>query len=57
MGFKNTQIPVDNQGLLNISALSIKEQKSITFLSVMMANNETGVIQDMPSIINWAKSK
>jgi|TARA_B110000014_G_scaffold263507_1_gene260481 cysteine desulfurase len=56
MGFKNTQIPVDNQGLLNISALSIKEQKSITFLSVMMANNETGVIQDMPSIINWAKS-
>ena len=56
MGFKNTQIPVDNQGLLNISALSIKEQKSITFLSVMMANNETGDIQDMPSIINWAKS-
>ena len=56
MGFKNTQIPVDNKGLLNISALSDEEQNNITFLSVMMANNETGVIQDMPAIIKWAKS-
>jgi cysteine desulfurase len=56
LGFKNTQIPVDSDGLLNISALSNEEQKNITFLSVMMANNETGVIQDMPTIIKWAKS-
>ncbi len=56
MGFKNTQIPVDNKCLLNISALSNEEQKNITFLSVMMANNETGVIQDMPTITKWAKS-
>jgi cysteine desulfurase len=54
-GFKNTQIPVDGNGLLNISALSNEEQKKITFLSVMMANNETGVIQDMPTIVKWAK--
>ena len=56
MGFKNTQIPVDNKCLLNISALNNEEQKKITFLSVMMANNETGVIQDMPTITKWAKS-
>ena len=56
MGFKNTQIPVDNKCLLNISALNNEEQKNITFLSVMMANNETGVIQDMPTITKWAKS-
>ena len=56
MGFKNTQIPVNNKCLLNISALSNEEQKNITFLSVMMANNETGVIQDMPTITKWAKS-
>ena len=56
LGFKNTQIPVDSKGLLNVSALSNEEQKNITFLSVMMANNETGVIQDMPSIIKWAKN-
>ena len=55
MGFKNTQIPVDNNGLLEYF-LKNEEQKSITFLSVMMANNETGVIQDMPAIIKWAKS-
>jgi cysteine desulfurase len=56
MGFKNTKIPVNEDGLLNLSALSIEEQKKITFLSVMMANNETGVIQDMSKIIKWAKS-
>ena len=56
MGFKNTHIPVDNKCLLNISALNNEEQKNITFLSVMMANNETGVIQDMPTITKWAKS-
>ena len=43
--------------LRNSKALSEnEEQKNITFLSVMMANNETGVIQDMPAIIKWAKS-
>jgi cysteine desulfurase len=57
LGFKNTQIPVDKNGLLNISALTDEEEKNITFLSVMMANNETGVIQDMPKIIKWAKSR
>ena len=57
MGFENTLIPVDSKGLLNLSAISKQEQKKITFLSVMMANNETGVIQDMPSIVKWAKEQ
>ena len=56
LGFKNTRIPVDKNGLLNISGLNDEEQKSITFLSVMMANNETGVLQDMPKIVKWAKA-
>ena len=56
MGFKNTKIPVNKKGLLNLQALSNEEQKNITFISVMMANNETGVLQDMPKIIKWAKS-
>ena len=30
-GFKNTQIPVDGNGLLNISALSNEEQKKLLF--------------------------
>ena len=57
MGFENTLIPVDSKGLLNLSAISKQERKKITFLSVMMANNETGVIQDMPSIVKWAKEQ
>ena len=57
MGFENTLIPVNSKGLLNLSAISKHEQKKITFLSVMMANNETGVIQDMPSIVKWAKEQ
>ena len=56
IGFKNTKIPVNKKGLLNLQALSNEEQKNITFISVMMANNETGVLQDMPKIIKWAKS-
>ena len=57
MGFENTLIPVDSKGLLNLSAISKQERKKITFLSVMMANNETGVIQDMLSIVKWAKEQ
>ena len=57
MGFENTLIPVDSKGLLNLSAISKQERKKITFLSVMMANNETGVIQDMSSIVKWAKEQ
>tara|TARA_B100000780_G_C21063681_1_gene427683 strand:- start:4 stop:1143 length:1140 start_codon:yes stop_codon:yes gene_type:complete len=57
IGFGNTLIPVDSKGLLNLSAISKQEQKKITFLSVMMANNETGVIQDMLSIVKWAKEQ
>ena len=56
LGFKNTRIPVDKNGLLDTSGLNNEEQKSITFLSVMMANNETGVLQDMPKIVKWAKA-
>ena len=55
-GFKNIKIPVDNQGLLNLSKLTKEDINNITFLSVMMANNETGVIQDLAAISKWAKS-
>lgn len=56
-GFKTTQIPVDSQGLLAKESIEQETLDSISFLSVMMANNETGVIQDLAKIIPWAKSK
>lgn len=55
-GFKATQIPVDQKGLLNFKSIEKKDADSISFLSVMMANNETGVIQELDKIIPWAKS-
>ena len=54
-GFASIEIPVDQNGLVNIELLSDKPSNQPTFISVMMANNETGVIQNMPEIVQWAK--
>ena len=56
-GFMATKIPVNKQGLLDLEDVKIDIKNRISFLSVMMANNETGVIQDLPKIIKWAKLK
>jgi cysteine desulfurase len=55
LGFKATEVPVTNMGLIDFTNLSQDELASISFLSIMMANNETGVIQDMVKINRWAK--
>ena len=54
-GFASIEIPVDQNGLVNIALLSDIPSNQPTFISVMMANNETGVIQNMPEIVQWAK--
>ena len=54
-GFASIEIPVDQNGLVNIAFLSDIPSNQPTFISVMMANNETGVIQNMPEIVQWAK--
>ena len=54
-GFASIEIPVDQNGLVNIESLSDRPSNQPTFISVMMANNETGVIQNMPEIVQWAK--
>jgi len=56
-GFMATKILVNKQGLLDLEDVKIDIKNPISFLSVMMANNETGVIQDLPKIIKWAKLK
>tara|TARA_R110001592_G_scaffold20926_22_gene84856 strand:+ start:12599 stop:13738 length:1140 start_codon:yes stop_codon:yes gene_type:complete len=44
-------IPVDNQGLIDISALEILlKEHSVSLVSCMIANNESGVIQDVSEI-------
>jgi len=54
-GFASIEIPVDQNGIVNIELLSDIPSNQPTFISVMMANNETGVIQNMPEIVQWAK--
>jgi cysteine desulfurase len=56
-GFVTTKIPVDSQGMLDLDKIENDSKNPISFLSVMMANNETGIIQDLPKIIEWAKLK
>ena len=55
-GFASTAISVSQDGLVNLNDLE-KSKEMPNFISIMMVNNETGVIQDMPSIINWAKKR
>ena len=49
-GFKVTYLDVDEEGLINLQELEklLKQEKSL--VSIMMANNETGVIQDVKKI-------
>lgn len=55
-GFSYSAISVSQDGLVNLN--DFKKNKGIpNFISIMMVNNETGVIQDMPSIISWAKKR
>jgi cysteine desulfurase len=54
-GFEVSEIPVDSNGIFNVSDISDEMKQSLTFLSVMMANNETGVIQNIAEIADWAK--
>ena len=54
-GFKVSEIPVDSNGIFNVSDISDEIRQSLTFLTVMMANNETGVIQNIAEIANWAR--
>ena len=53
-GFSSTAISVSEDGLVNLNDLE-KSKELPDFISIMMVNNETGIIQDIPSIINWAK--
>ena len=54
-GFEVSEIPVDSNGIFNVSDISDEMKQSLTFLSVMMANNETGVIQNIAEIADWAR--
>lgn len=49
-GFQLWQLPVDRQGLLRLDRLSEALNHRTRLVSVMAANNETGVLQDLAAI-------
>ena len=54
-GFKVTYLPVDSQGILNLDQLKEAITSDTLLVSVMHANNEIGVIQDIREIGNICK--
>ncbi len=55
-GFKLDILPVDNDGLSSPEKLAELITKKTALVSVMQANNETGVIQDITSLSNVTKA-
>jgi cysteine desulfurase len=48
-------IPVDDNGLVRLNALSQALQEKSALVSVMLANNDTGVIEPVAEIVSLAK--
>jgi cysteine desulfurase len=49
-GFEVVEVPVDNQGVVRIEELSEMLTEDTLLVSIMAANNETGVLEPIPTI-------
>ena len=56
-GYAGTFLPVDRNGLVNANEFREFIQPDTAMASVMFANNETGVIQDIPRLAAIARDK
>ena len=56
-GFEVTYLPVDNQGVVDLDALRDSIRDDTVLVSVMLANNEVGVIQPLAEIAAIAKER
>lgn len=54
LGYATQQIGVDSQGKVNMAQLQAQLASPTGLVSVMLANNETGVIQDIADIAEFA---
>lgn len=57
LGFQVRQIPVDKNGVVDIGEVQRLLEKPTRLVSVMMANNETGVIQPVAQIASLCREK
>lgn len=56
-GFTVTYLPVDSDGLVDLAALEAALTPETILVSVMWANNETGVLQPIPEIAEVVRSR
>lgn len=56
-GYKITYLPVETDGLLNIDLVKESIKEDTILISVMLVNNETGIIQPIQEIAKIAHSK
>ncbi|MEO1947011.1 MAG: cysteine desulfurase family protein [Methylophilaceae bacterium] len=56
-GWKSNSIPVDSNCKLNTRDLQTQLEAPTDLVSVMLANNETGTIQDIETVVVLAKAK
>ena len=56
-GFEITVLPVDESGRIEAAAVADAVRKDTLIVSVMMANNEVGTVQDIAEISRLAKNR
>ena len=56
-GFETTYLPVDRHGLVDLDALRDSIRPETILISVMLANNEIGTIEPLPSISAIARER
>ena len=56
-GYKVSYLNVDEEGFINLEDLESKINSNTSLISIMLANNETGTIQNLSEISKIAKNK
>lgn len=56
-GWAVTELPVTSAGLVSVDALSSLAQRGSLLVSIMYANNETGVVQDMEGLAQVVRDR
>ena len=57
IGFRISYLNVDEAGFINLDELESEIKNDTSLVSIMLANNETGTIQDLPKISQIIKNK
>ena len=57
IGAEVTYLPVDSEGLIDLAQLESNIRKDTLLVSIMAANNETGILQDIKEIGKICQSK